>query len=85
MTFQGIWQRIELLAGEEFHTINGKPFNYEFSDGYLRPSRAVQNIPRSSFEKAYDRQPLRGPGEISRLVRGSSYVYAILTDSRVRE
>jgi hypothetical protein len=33
--------------------------------------------------KAYELAPLSGPGEINKLVRGSSYVYAILHDERI--
>ena len=39
---------------------------------------------RSQFEKAYGQGPLTGPGQLNDLVRGPSYVYAILTDPRVR-
>ena len=47
------------------------------------PDRTSYPLHVSQFRLAYDKMPLRGPGEINRLVRGPAYVFAILTDSRI--
>jgi hypothetical protein len=83
MPFDSLWKNIRIHAGEEFQTLTGLPFTYEAHDGYIIPSRANQNISRSDFEKAYELVPLQSPGQIVKLVRGSAYVYAILTDPRI--
>jgi hypothetical protein len=39
-------------------------------------------LPRAHFGRAFDRMPLRGPGQLQDL-QGPSYLFAILTDARV--
>jgi hypothetical protein len=85
MPFDELWNNIRAHAGEEFQTATGRPFTYEAHEGYIKPNRAEQNISRSDFEKAYDLAPLQNPGQISKVVRGPSYVYAILTDPRIHD
>ena len=81
--FTEIWKRIIACEGEEFRTVTNLPFTYEVRGDYLRPSRTEYNISKSDVAKAYSLVPLSGPGEISKLVRGPSYVYAILYDERI--
>jgi hypothetical protein len=50
----------------------------------LYPSRTAYRISQSEFRKAHEMMPIKGPGEISQLVRGPSYVWAILHDPRIR-
>ncbi len=85
MPFDALWENIEAHAGEEFHTVTGLPFTYEAPEDYTTPSRAKQNISRSDFEKAYELVPLRNPKQIVDLIRGPAYVYAMLTDARIRD
>jgi hypothetical protein len=85
MPFDALWANIRAHAGQDFQTTTGLAFTYEAHEGYIKPSRANQNISRSDFEKAYELVPLRNPGQISKLVRGSAYVYAILTDPRIHD
>lgn len=80
-----LWKRIEALQGERFETKTGKGFTFEVSGNIFIPSRTEYNISRSDFEKVLDLLPLEGPGDISDLVRGSAYVWAVLHDSRVRK
>jgi hypothetical protein len=82
--FTSIWKRIKSLEGESFKTRRGLEFTYEISDDVLYPSRTSYRISQSEFQKAYDLMPIKGPGEISQLVRGPSYVWAILHDPRIR-
>jgi hypothetical protein len=83
MSFDAVWQNILIHADQKFQTATGLSFTYQAHNSYIKPSRANQNISRSDFEKAYELCPLQGPGQIAKLVRGSAYVYAILTDSRI--
>lgn len=85
MLFDALWENIRIHAGQEFKTLTGLTFTYEAYEGYIKPSRAQQNISRSDFAKAYELIPLQGPGQIAKLVRGSAYVYAILTDPRIHD
>ena len=48
------------------------------------PDRTNYPLSKANFEKAARVDPLDGPGQINDLVRGPAYVYAILTDKRIR-
>lgn len=85
MNINTFWMKLQQNEGEEFRTVSGLPFTYEFKgENSIRVSRANQLISKSNFEKAMEYMPLKGPGEISKLVRGSAYVYALLTDERLQ-
>jgi hypothetical protein len=79
-----VWRRIQGLKGEEFETKTGKPFTYEISGNVFLPSRTKYSIAKMDFAKALKEVPINGPGEISNLVRGSAYIWAVLHDRRVR-
>jgi hypothetical protein len=81
--FADVWNRIESNAGNDFVTMTGLPFTYSVAHGALRPSRANRNIPRSDFEKALARVPLKNTAGVQDL-QGPSFVYAILMDERIR-
>ena len=78
--FETVWRRILFCEGEEFATISGLPFEYEVSGNIFRVNRTQYNIQRSDFERAYAHVPIAGPGDISKLVRGSAYIWAVLHD-----
>ena len=80
-----LWGRIKALAGQEFETKTGKPFSYEISGNIFLPSRTKYNITKTDFAKTLELIPLDGPGEISNLVRGSAYIWAVLHDRRIRK
>lgn len=84
MEFQTIWNRIVNCSGEEFYTKTNLPFTYSIVDNCVVPDRTNYPLDKSNFVKAAQIDPLNGPGQISELVRGPSYVYAILTDKRIR-
>jgi len=46
--------------------------------------RKNSRIPKSDFEKTSHIESLMNPGQINGAVWGPSYVYAILTDERVK-
>ena len=80
--FEKVWELICQCEGQMFHTIKRLPFTYQLNGDVLNPSRTDYNLSKKNFLKAYLLQPKR-PGEINNIVRGSSYVWAILNDSRV--
>lgn len=81
--FTSVWSRVEAHAGEEFRTVRGLPFRYRVTSAHVVPDRTRYPLHRSQLETAYQHRPLSGPGQLNDLVRGPSYVYAILTDPRI--
>lgn len=84
MSFENTWSKIKKTAGEEFHTKTGKPFTYRIVDDSVVTSRTNYPLAKANFERAATLTNLTGPGQINDLVRGPAYVYAILTDSRIK-
>ncbi|MDG6221877.1 MAG: GIY-YIG nuclease family protein [Candidatus Bathyarchaeota archaeon] len=82
-SFNEIWLRILKNEGGEFYTKTGKLFIYRIKDNYLIPNRTEYPLSKSEFKKGFDLMPTLGPGELSNIVRGSSYIWAILSDSRI--
>ena len=80
-----VWARIQQHAGQEFRTIGNRPFTYESMGPntikVIRPT-FTHLVGRAVLDRAYDRLPLAGPGEIADL-HASSYVWAILNDNRI--
>jgi hypothetical protein len=83
VSFDGVWARVVAAAGQEFRQVRGKAFTYSVQGNALVPSTTNRELPRTHFEKAWERFPVRGPGELQDL-QGPSYLYAVLTDPRVR-
>ena len=82
-TTETTWNRVVALAGTVFSTKTGKTFTYDISGNSVALGNTNRMIPRSHIERAVDRSPLTGPGQLQDL-QGPSYVYAIVTDPRVR-
>lgn len=84
--FDVIWRRIVSLQGETFYTMRGKPFTYKVVGNNLIPLHiAYGNPTKSGFEKAYNLERIVSPSQLnSEGIMGPSYVYAILTDERVK-
>jgi hypothetical protein len=82
--FESAWLRIKSHAGDEFTQISGRRFRYEAGENFIKPDRTNQNIGRSQFEKAFHFVPLESTTKIQHL-RGPSYLYAILMDTRIRQ
>lgn len=81
--FETVWSRIVSNAGNPFGTVKGLPFTYTVAQGAVRPSRTNRNLPRSDFEKAFARVPLKNTAGVQDL-QGPSFVYAIMMDERIR-
>jgi len=83
MEFEEVWSRIIKHQNEIFHTKRGLELEYTVKGDSLYHNRTNPKIPKSQFLKAYKKLPLKGPSEISDIVVGSAYIYAILTDERI--
>mgnify|MGYP000324203058 CR=1 FL=1 len=85
--FAEVWRRIEEHAGQEFHTVTGKPFTYRVPGAYLRVSRDGREINRSlsltNFAKAAELMPVARPSDLADR-QGPAYTWAILMDERIR-
>ena len=73
MEFPELWEQIKAHEGR------GNELRYTVQGNTIIPSRTRYQLSRADFEKAFQQMPLSGPGQISSLVRGSSYIYAILS------
>ena len=82
-SFEEVWKRIVAFEGEEFKTITNLPFTYEIRGNSLCLGRTKYNISKSDFSKAYELVPIAGPGKISDIVGGPTYIWAILHDQRI--
>ena len=81
--FAEIWKLILANQGKKFHTITNFEFEYRIKGNSFFLSQTKFRISRSNFEKAYKLVPIDGPDAISKLVRGSSYIWAVLHDPRI--
>ena len=87
-TFETVWQRIRTSEGMTFSTKTGLSFDYEIEGSTAlwvnRDGRKVdQRIPKSVFGTAFERVPLEDTSAVKDL-RGSSYVYGIMMNARIR-
>jgi hypothetical protein len=82
-SFAEIWKRIVACENEEFRTISNLPFTYEINGNTLFTNRTDYNLSKADFVKAYDLVPINNPSVITKLVRGPSYIWAILHDERI--
>lgn len=81
-TFEEVWERIEAHEGSEFRQKRGMVFTYTVKGSVIAPNTTNYLVPKSQFEKAWNRIPINGPGEIIDLI-APSYIYAIITDVRI--
>ncbi len=82
--FEYIWAKIKANEGVLFYTKTKLPFTYQIVNECVVPDRTNYPIAKTEFEKASKVEYLTGPGQINNLVRGPAYVYAILTDPRIK-
>ncbi len=78
----GIWEKVKLHQGETFHTVRGLEFTYKVNGETVIHTRSKATLSRSDFEKAVRLAPKK-PSDLHNDVAGPSYVYAIITDSRL--
>ncbi len=84
MAFDEVWNHIIQCAGQEFHTKTGLTFTYTVTDGCVIPNHTNYPLAKKQFQKAAEVPNLTRSGQINDIVRGPSYVFAILTDPRIR-
>jgi len=81
-----IWGKVLLHAGGEFRTATGLPFSYEVDGNGLwfqrDGKRVLKRLSRSEFEKGLARCPLHSVSDLRDLF-DPSYLYGLLTDSRI--
>jgi hypothetical protein len=78
-----IWEKVKLHQGETFHTVRGLEFSYRVSGETVIHTRSKATLSRSDFEKAICLAPQK-PSDLHNDVAGPSYVYAIISDPRMR-
>jgi hypothetical protein len=83
--FSEVWDRITNNAGKVFYTKRRLKFTYTVNEDTLTTDRIEHPLTRKEVMAAYRHVPLEGPGELSGLVRGQSYIWAILHDKRIRQ
>lgn len=81
--FEVVWKNIINNAGQVFVTKTNIEFKYVVNGNTIVTDRTNYPLSKNNIKKAYDLLPLKGPGEISNIVRGSAYVWAILNDRRI--
>jgi hypothetical protein len=84
-SFDEVWVRILKRAGETFLTKTGIRFTYGVEGDRLLLNRTSYSLSKRDFMKAYPLVPVKGPSEIASMVRGPSYVWAILHDARISQ
>jgi hypothetical protein len=82
-SFAEIWKRIVACENEEFRTISNLPFTYEIIGNDLYTNSTDYKLSKADFAKAYDLVPISNPAIITKLVKGPSYICAILHDERI--
>jgi hypothetical protein len=82
-SFAQIWKRIVAYENEEFKTTTNLPFTYEINGTDLFPIGTKIKILKADFAKAYEYVPIKSPSVISKLVKGSDYIWAIFHDERI--
>ncbi|RTE09619.1 hypothetical protein [Paenibacillus whitsoniae] len=81
-SFESVWLRIVAHEDSEFRQVRGKTFKYKMNGNAIVPNTTNYLIAKSQIERAWERMPVRGPGEISDLI-APSYLFAILADERI--
>lgn len=84
-TSEAIWRRISAFAGAEgFATQRALPVIYRVeNDHVIVEGRRNAKIPRLHFERALACMPLRAVADVPKACWGASYIFAILSDSRI--
>lgn len=84
--FEEVWNRIVNHAGEQFQTRTGQVFRYEVLEGdRIRPTLADVSVSRSELEHYFSEVVGASTGKIAAIASGPSFIWSILTDSRIME
>lgn len=77
-----LWRVLEYYQGKEFRTIRGKSFSYEVDETHLKVKGVIRKISKRDILRALEKRPIESLAQIKH-INGSSYIYAILKDSRI--
>ena len=85
--FEIIWNRIIENQGNDFFTIQKIKFTYTIGeDNSFNPS-VTESFPKASnkenLKKSYEQWPVRGPSFFTKDIFAASYVWGVLSDSRI--
>lgn len=83
--FELVWKNIIFNEGQIFVTKSNIKFKYKVKGNAIIPDRTNYPLNKNDFKKVYNLLPLDGPGKINNIVRGPSYIWAILNDNRIIE
>lgn len=78
-----IWEKIKEHEGETFYLSGGEPLVYKVEGNSISHNRTKVKINKSNFEKAVALNP-QSTAELQKVVTGPSYVYAIISDERMK-
>ena len=81
--FDSVWQKVAQLEGAGFRTSKGAEFTYRFGKTYVVVSAGQQSIPKTFFEKIFQRLK-EGTAESAPALQGQVYVLGILRDPRMQ-
>jgi hypothetical protein len=81
--FESVWHKIAALEGESFRSDKGVEFTYRFGKTYLVVSSGNQSIPRTFFEKIFQRLQA-DTVKSSPSLQGQTFILGILADPRLR-
>ena len=77
-----VWANICKHEGEVFYTVTNKEIKYIVKDNYIVVSiPSHTKISKTNFEKTLEMNVSK-PSEIN--LRGQSYIYGIINDSRIK-
>jgi hypothetical protein len=82
--FDEVWKRILSHQAEVFYTETGIWFTYLVIQQEVEVSQPKFGpLSKDNFQKGYSGLPASGPGFLPKNVMGPSYVWGILTDTRI--
>jgi hypothetical protein len=80
--FEPVWRKIAACEGQTFRNAKGVAFTYRHAKTYVVVSAGNQSIPRTFFEKIFQRVA-SGTVETSPPLQGQTFILGILADPRV--
>jgi len=83
VNFEQVWANILKNQGQKFYTKTNLEFIYSVNGNILKHNRTDYSIEKGDFIKAFELLPIEKPSDIINIVRGPSYVWAILNDIRI--
>ena len=78
-----IWEKVLQHQGQIFRTVTGLEFTYRVSGEKVIHTRSKATLSKRDFEKAVMINPQKA-SDLHNFVSGPSYVYAIITDDRIK-